>query len=240
MSFIWPILLWLLIILPLFVLLYLGLQRRRRKLIAKSGSPGLVQASGGQAVGFRRHVPSMLFLAGLGILIVSLARPQAVVSLPRVQGTVILVFDVSGSMAATDVKPTRIEAAKATALKFVDSQPDGVLVGVVAFSDNGLSIQVPTYDKAAVMASITQLTPTRGTSLANGIYAALTAIDNAGKAPNVNYYSNVTPAPTPTPTPVPPGVYSPAIIVLISDGENNQNPDPLQAAQAAADRGVRI
>jgi Ca-activated chloride channel homolog len=240
MTFIWPVMLWLLIILPLFVLGYVGLQRRRSRLVAKYGSLGMVQAPGGRAVGKRRHIPPLLFLAGLGILVVSLARPQAVVSLPRVQGTVILVFDISGSMAATDVKPTRIEAAKATALKFVDSQPDGVLVGVVAFSDNGLSVQVPTNDKAAIMAAITRLTPTRGTSLANGIYAALTTIANAGKAPGTNYYSNITPEATPTPTPVPQGVYSPAIIVLISDGENTQNPDPLQAAQAAADRGVRI
>jgi Ca-activated chloride channel family protein len=168
------------------------------------------------------------------------ARPQAVVSLPRIQGTVILVFDVSGSMAANDVKLTRIEAAKVTAQKFADSQPDGVLVGVVAFSDNGLSVQVPTDDKAAVMAVIARLTPARGTSLANGISAALNTIATAGKAPDTHYYNNVTPMPTATPTPVPKGVYSPAIIVLISDGENTQNPDPLQAAQAAADRGVRI
>ncbi len=240
MTFIWPNMLWLLILLPLFILVYVVLQQRRRRLIANYGSLGQVQAPGGKAVGNRRHVPPALFLTGLGILIVSLARPQAVVSLPRTEGTVILVFDVSGSMAATDVKPTRIEAAKATALKFVDSQPDGVLVGVVAFSDNGLSVQVPTNDKAAAMAAITRLSPTRGTSLANGIYAALTTIANAGKTPEINYYSDVTPEPTPMPTPVPPGVYSPAIIVLISDGENTQSPDPLQAAQAAADRGVRI
>jgi Ca-activated chloride channel family protein len=238
MTFIWPSMLWLLIILPLFVLLYVGLQQRRRRLVAKYGS--LVQATGSRAVGYRRHVPPLLFLTGLGILIVSLARPQAVVSLPRIQGTVILVFDVSGSMAANDVKPTRIEAAKVTAQKFVDSQPEGVLVGVVAFSDNGLSVQVPTNDKAAVIAAITRLTPTRGTSLANGIYAALNTIGTAGNAPDTHYYNNVTPEPTATPTPVPQGVYSPAIIVLISDGENTQNPDPLQAAQAAADRGVRI
>ena len=103
MTFIWPIMLWLLIILPLFVLVYMGLQQRRRRMVAKYGSLGLVQAPGGRAVGYRRHVPPLMFLTGLGILIVSLARPQAVVSLPRIQGTVILVFDVSGSMAANDV-----------------------------------------------------------------------------------------------------------------------------------------
>lgn len=176
MTFLWPFMLWLLIILVLFVVLYVRLQQRRRRMVAKYGSVGLVQSPGGRAVGYRRHVPPLLFLTGLGILIVSLARPQAVVSLPRIQGTVVLVFDVSGSMAANDVQPTRIEAAKVTAQKFVDSQPDGVLVGVVAFSDNGLSVQVPTNDKAAVIAAITRLTPTRGTSLASGISAALNTI----------------------------------------------------------------
>lgn len=240
MTFIWPIMLWLLIILPVFILLYVVLQTRRRRLVAKYGSLGMVQSAGGRSVGYRRHVPSLVFLVGLGILILSLARPQAVVSLPRIQGTVILVFDVSGSMAAPDVKPTRIEAAKVTAQKFVDRQPDTVQVGVVAFSDNGLSVQVPTNEKAAVMAAIARLTPSRGTSLANGIFAALTTIATAGKTPETHYYSNVTPEPTATPTPVPQGVYSPAIIVLISDGENTHDPDPLLAAQAAADRGVRI
>jgi Ca-activated chloride channel family protein len=240
MSFIWPIMLWFLLALPAFALLYLLLQRRRRRLIERYGNLGLVQSATGRGAGYRRHVPSLIFLAGMAILILSLARPQAVVSLPRIQGTVILVFDVSGSMAADDIKPSRIEAAKTAAENFVDSQPEGVLVGVVAFSDNGLSVQVPTNEKNAVMAAIARLSPSRGTSLANGIFAALTTLATAGKAPDTHYYSNATPEPTPTPTPVPQGTYAPAIIVLITDGENTQSPDPMLAAQAAADRGVRI
>lgn len=240
MTFIWPAMLWFLLSLPLFVLLYAGLQQRRRRLVASYGSLGIVQSVNGRPVGLRRHVPPALFMAGLGILIVALARPQAMVSLPRVQGTVILVFDVSGSMAADDVKPTRMEAAKAAAQDFVDKQPTRVLVGVVAFSDNGLSVQVPTNEKDAIYAAIARLTPARGTSLANGMLAALNTLATAGKGPDTHYYSNVTPEPTPTPTPMPPGKYTPAIIVLITDGENTQSPDPLRAAQAAADRGVRV
>src|SRR5512141_2161065 len=114
MSFIWPIMLLSLLGIPLFVVLYLRLQRRRRQILERYGSLGLMQGAGGQP-GLRRHIPPSIFLAGLSILLVALARPQAVVSLPRVQGTVILAFDVSGSMAAGDLKPTRIEAAKASA-----------------------------------------------------------------------------------------------------------------------------
>ncbi len=240
MTFIWPTMLWFLLVLPLFILLYLRLQRRRRRLAANAGTLGLVQGSSGRPVGARRHVPAMLFLAGLVVLVVALARPQAVVSLPRIQGTVILDFDVSGSMAATDIQPTRMEAAKAAAEGFVDKQPSGILIGVVAFSDSGFSVQVPTDQKEAVMAAIARLQPSRGTSLANGILISLNAIATANKAPETHYYSNETPQPTPTPTPVPQGTYTPAVIVLITDGENNQSPDPLQAAQTAADRGVRI
>lgn len=240
MTFIWPTMLWFLLLLPLFILLYFRLQLRRRRMAANAGTLGLVQGSSGRPVGVRRHVPAMLFLAGLVVLVVALARPQAVVSLPRIQGTVILDFDVSGSMAATDIQPTRMEAAKAAAEGFVDKQPSGILIGVVAFSDSGFSVQVPTDQKEAVMAAIARLQPSRGTSLANGILISLNTLTNAGKPPETNYYSNETPQPTPTPTPVPQGTYTPAVIVLITDGENNQSPDPLQAAQTAADRGVRI
>jgi len=162
-----------------------------------------------------------------------------VVSLPRVEGTVILAFDVSGSMAADDMKPTRMEAAKAAARDFVQRQPPSVQVGVVAFSDNGFSMQVPTDNQDAVLAAINRLTPERGTSVANGIVASLNAIDAAsGQPPHI--YTNIVPTPTPTPTPVPQGTYTPAVVVLLSDGENNESPDPMAAAQAAADRGVRI
>ena len=178
---------------------------------------------------------------------IALARPQTVVSLPRVEGTVILAFDVSGSMAADDLKPTRMEAAKAAARDFVQRQPRSVLIGVVAFSDSGFSVQAPTNDQEAILATINRLTPERGTSLGNGILASLNTIaasseqgvsgETDGEPPHL---SNLTPMPTPTPTPVPEGTYTPAVIVLLSDGENTVAPDPLAAAQAAADRGVRI
>ena len=183
----------------------------------------------------------VFFLLGLTILAIALARPQAVVALPKQEGTVILAFDVSGSMAADDIKPTRMEAAKAAARDFVKHQPLFVQTGVVAFSDTGLSVQVPTNDPSAVLAAINRLAPQSGTSVGQGILASLNAIatgDSGGQPAEV--YSNLLLTPTPTPTPVPHGTYTPAVIILLSDGENNENPDPLAAAQTAADRGVRI
>jgi Ca-activated chloride channel family protein len=240
MTFTWPAMLWFLLLLPLFILLYFRLQQRRRQLAARYGSLGLVQSADGRPAGFRRHIPVILFMAGLATLVLALARPQAVVSLPRIQGTVILAFDVSASMAADDIQPSRIEAARAAAQEFVNNQPVNVLVGVVAFSDSGLSVQVPTSEKEAIFAALARLAPSRGTSLANGIVASLTTIATANNPPETHYYSSITPEPTPAPTPMPAGTYTPAVIVLLTDGENTQEPDPLLAAQAAADRGVRI
>jgi len=237
-SFLWPMMLCSLVLLPLIAGLYMrALQRRRR--FSTSAAFGLAQDSAGNSTGRRRHLPPLLFLSGLTILLIALARPQAVLSLPRIEGTVILAFDVSGSMAADDWEPTRMEAAKAAAQDFVELQPPSVLIGVVAFSDNGFAVQAPTDDREAVMAAINRLTPQRGTSLGNGILASLNAIAaNTEQAPRL--LSNLTPLPTATPTPVPQGTHAPAVIVLLSDGENNESPNPFAAAQAAADRGVRI
>ena len=241
MSFIWPELLGLLLLIPLFVVLYVRMQQRRRRIAAAYSSFGLAQAAKGRQLGARRHVPPALFFTGLTILFLALARPQAVVSLPKVEGTVILAFDVSGSMAADDLKPTRMEAAKAAVQDFVQRQPPTVQIGVVAFSDSGFSVQVPTNDQAAILAAIDRLAPTRGTSLANGILISLNTIAavEAGQPPT-HFYSNLTPTPEATPTPMPKGTYTSARIVLVTDGENTVNPDPLTAAQTAADRGVRI
>ncbi len=239
MSFIWPSMLFLLLLLPLFVMLYLSLQQRRRRLSENFGSLGFVGKTEGRNLGTRRHIPPAFFFLSLTTLIFALARPQTVVSLPRVEGTVILAFDVSGSMAADDLKPTRMEAAKTAARDFLKHQPSSVQIGIVAFSDSGLAVQAPTNDAAVILASINRLTPEQGTSLAQGILASLNAIA-AGEGSPQRFYSNITPEPTPTPTPVPKGTYSPAAIILLTDGENNEAPNPLDAAQVAADRGVRI
>ena len=242
MSFIWPPLLATLFLVPLGLLLYAYLDvRRRRRLVAYGGS-GLAQTVT-RRPGIRGRFPAVLLILGLSAISLAMARPQAVLSLPRQDGTVILAFDVSASMAATDLQPTRIAAAKAAAKDFVAKQPTSINIGVVAFSDSGIQVQQPTNDQASVISAIDRLTPERGTSVAEGILASLKVIAIAEAGPYANnYYSNASPAstPTPTPTPVPAGTHAPAAIVLLSDGENNESPDPMAAAQAAANQGVRI
>ena len=241
MTFIWPVMLFSLVLIPLFIAAYLLMQRRRRKLTASYSNLGFGSGGKGSQPGARRHVPVVFFFLGLTILAIALARPQAVVALPKQEGTVILAFDVSGSMAADDIKPTRMQAAQAAARDFVKRQPLFVQTGVVAFSDTGLSVQVPTNDPGTVLDAINRLAPQSGTSVGQGILASLNVIASgaSGGLPG-EVYSNLLLTPTPTPTPVPHGTHTPAVIILLSDGENNENPDPLAAAQKAADRGVRI
>jgi Ca-activated chloride channel family protein len=238
MSFIWPTLLVSLLVIPLLVLLYVWIQRRRRNIAARYGSLGMVNPAAGNAPGARRHIPALVFLFGITILLLSLARPQANVSLPRLEGTVILTFDVSGSMAAEDIEPTRMEAAKAAAQKFVENQPAGVLIGVVVFSDGGITVQSPTNNREETLATIHRLVPRRGTSVGNGILVALNTIAvHAGDPPILNTSSL---SETPEPAAAPQGWYPSAVIVLLSDGENTDRLDPIAAADLAADLGVRI
>jgi Ca-activated chloride channel family protein len=223
MSFIWPPVLLTLLLVPAGVGLYLFLDTRRRRRLARYGGAGPVSSTTGRA-SIRSRIAPVLMLCGLVLLPVAMARPQAVVSLPQEEGTVVLAFDVSASMAATDLAPTRMAAAKVAAKDFVMKQPAGVTIGVVAFSDSGVSVQQPSNDQSAVLASLKVI-----------------AVAEAGPWAN-NYYSNASPNPSPTatPTPVPAGTHAPAAIVLLSDGENNENPDPATAAKAAADQGIRI
>jgi len=241
MSFLWPVMLFSLLLLPLLVGLYLRQQQRRQRLTASFGALGRVDAAAPPTLHWRHHLPASLFLLGLMLLLLALARPQAVVSLPRIAGTVILAFDVSGSMAAEDLEPTRMEAAKAAARIFVAQQPPGILIGIVAFSDSGFTVQAPTDDREAILTTIDRLTPERGTALGSGILASLNALTADEDAAASSFlYSDLTPVPTPTPTPMPDGTYASAVIVLLTDGENNEMPDPVAAAQEAANRGVRI
>ena len=240
MSFIWPTLLLMLLCVPFLVFLYFRLQRRRHSFAARYGSLGLVHDTVGSGIGARRHLPAMIFLAGITILLFSLARPQATVSVPKLGGTVMLTFDVSGSMAADDLKPTRIEVAKAAARQFVEKQPSTVSIGVVVFSDGGISVQPPTENRDETLATIDRLVPRRSTSIGNGILVALNAIVvDAGDPPILKTDPDVPLGPT-NPIPAPQGWYPSAAIVLLTDGENTAPPDPIMAAQLAAELGVHI
>ena len=169
---------------------------------------------------------------------VAIARPQATVALPRPEGTVMLTFDVSASMAATDLPPTRMEAAQTIASNIVKQQPPGVVIGIVAFSDAGIAVQAPTSDQADVLAAIDRLTPSNGTSVGQGLIATLGAIQKA----EGRHARRLLQQPLARPDVRAGGRSRRAsdastVIVLLSDGENNERPDPIQVAQQAADLG---
>jgi Ca-activated chloride channel homolog len=242
MTFIWPTMLFSLLTIPLFIGFYLHLQRRRERIAANFNSFLVNPLRGNRSPGapgkdrkpgIRRHIPPIFFLVSLALLLLALGRPQMTVSLPRVEGTVILAFDVSGSMAADDLHPNRLAAAKESAREFVQRQPSNVQIGVVAFSEGGIPVQVPTNDQEAVLASINRLEPQRGTSLGHGILTSLHAIfgeDDETFDGDADYL----------PPPLPNGTFGPAIIVLLTDGENTAPPDPFEAAYVAAEHGIRI
>lgn len=218
---------------PLIIGGYGWLVRRREAARADLGPLGLVQNTSGRALGWRQHLPVAFFLSGLAVLLFGLSRPELPVELPRVEGTVILALDVSSSMAAEDLEPTRMEAAKAAAQRFIENQPPTIQIGVVAFSNGGLVVQPPTDDRAALLETINRLSPQGGTSLGQGIFNALNAI--AGEAIPID------PAAIEAGTPLPDiGDFSSAVVLLLTDGENTASPDPLEIAQLAAQAGVRI
>ena len=206
---------------------YRFLHRRRAEALAAAG---LGSPTTGRA-GLRRHVPPLLFLAALTLLLLSLARPQATVSVPRVAGTVILAFDVSDSMTAKDAAPTRLAAAQAAATGFVRAQPDTVDIGVVAFDQGALTAHAPTKNHDEALAAINRLHAAGGTSLGQAILASLAAIVGHPVA-----------LPDPSANAPPPnlGYWGSATIVLLSDGENTEGPDALAAAELAANAGVHV
>jgi len=239
MTFLWPPLLLSLALIPLGLLLLRRIEGGRRHRV--EALAGLSGAAALPAPRIRDRVAGALMLAAFVLLCLALARPQATVSLPRYEGTVMLTFDVSGSMAADDVAPSRLEQAKAVARAFAADQRAGVLIGVVAFSDGGLTVQVPTSDPRVVERAIDRLIPSLGTSLGQGMRAALDAIATVEAEVPASYYSNRSPAPEATPeVPIEPGSHDSAAIVLLTDGENTTDPEPLEVARAAAAGGIRV
>jgi Ca-activated chloride channel family protein len=222
MTFAWPWMLLAVAVIPLVVLWYRKLLRDRAARRAQLAALGLV-APAAVASGWRRHLPPALLLAALTLLVVSLARPEATVPQPRREGTVILAFDVSASMEAKDIAPTRIDAAKAAARAFVQRQPSTVKVGVVAFSGSGLVTQQPSSDQATVLAAIDRLTPQGGTALASGLQTALSAI--VGQPVLVGQ---------------PTDPLEPRGPDLGYHGENTSGTDPLDVADIASGAGVHV
>jgi len=261
MTFLWPELLWLLLALPALVLLYLWLLKRRRATAIAYPSLNLVRAAMGSANRWRRHAPPTLLLLALTALLIAAARPLALITLPSRQQTIILAMDVSGSMRARDVEPDRISAAQTAAKTFIAELPRHVRVGIVAFAGSAQLAQQPTQNRDDLTAAIDAFQLQRGTATGNGIMVALAALfpdagidvaalavppsrgmqggmprgqslDDVTRRRNDDTVRNFTPAA--------PGSYNSAAIIMLTDGQRTTGVDPLEAAQWAADRGVRV
>ena len=206
-------------------------QARRRQELAVLGlvAPRSVPPGRGWS---RRLAPTFL-LAALALLLFALARPQATIAEPRREGTVVLAFDVSTSMAATDLRPSRMEAATAAARRFVQQQPSTVRIGVVAFGDSGVVTQRPTTSRAEVLAAVNRLTPQGGTAVGRGILSSLSAITGrpvpAATDPSTGDLDSADV-----------GYHGSAAVVLLTDGEDTSGSDPLPAAELASVAGVKV
>lgn len=257
MSFTWPAMLFLLAAIPALVVTYLLVMRRKRAQAVRFGNLGVVTAAAAKSRTFRRHVPPILFAVALSALFVAVARPTTEVVLPSQRGTVILAMDISGSMRATDITPSRLEASRVAARAFVEQQPRNVNIGIVAFAGSAALVQPPTTDRAEVVAAIERFETQMGTAVGSGILASVASIFEdleldidipdipAGRAFGFGRGGGGAPTPPPPeesrlPDPVPPGSHESAVIVLLTDGQTTQGPDPIVAAQIAADLGVRI
>ena len=237
MAFLWPGFLVLLALLPFIVGAYLWSLRRRRPAGVRYSSLSLVRDALPRWSRVRRHLPFALFVLALGSLVVALARPAAILAVPTNQTTIVLAIDVSGSMCSTDIPPTRLEAAQAAALSFVEGQGPTRLIGIVAFAGFAQIIQSPTTDEELLLDALRSLTTGRRTAIGSGILAAIDAISEIDTAVAP---STLDSRPGVAPPPVLKGAYAPDIIVVLTDGVSNAGPTPLEAARQAADRGVRV
>ena len=254
MRFVSPVLLWLLVAVPLLVSVYLLLMKRRKPAAIRVANVEVIREALGRSQQVKRHLPPLLFLVALTAMLLAAARPTAVITLPSEQRTIVLAIDVSLSMRATDVEPSRIVAAQEAAKTFIREQPGDVRIGIVSFAGTALLVQAPTQNHDDLIAAIDRLDLQRHTAIGSGLIMALAtifpdagidlesmifgasgrdarrgvAIEKAGKAEPKAF------------TPVPPGSYPSAAIILLSDGRRTTGPDPMEAAKMAADRGVRV
>ena len=258
MRFIWPDVLWLLLVLPMLVGAYIYVLRRKKKSAIRYASLLLIRDAIGPGARFRRHIPPLLFLLAMAVAILAAARPSAVVTLPSESLTLILAMDVSRSMLAADVQPNRISAAQAAAKAFISDMPKNVRVGIVSFAGTASVVQTPTENREDLLGAIDRFQLQRQTATGSGLILSLaTLLPDAGidleSAVYDSAFSRFGGGAAPlerTRKPgksakkdfkaVPPGSYTAGGIILLSDGRRTTGPDPIEAAKMAADRGVRV
>jgi Ca-activated chloride channel family protein len=225
MTFEWPLALLALALVPLALAAYLLLQRRRMKYAVRFTNLDLLANVVERSPRWRRHLPPALFLLALALLLVGVARPQALVKTPKEQATVVLAMDVSTSMEATDVEPTRLDAAREAAETFIDELPEELRVGLVTFSSEAQVIVSPTSDHDQVRQALGYLDADGGTAIGDAIAAATQL-----KEGEVTLAANAQGEDGP-----------PLVVLLLSDGEPSpETLDPIQAAQDANAAGVKV
>jgi Ca-activated chloride channel family protein len=237
MNFLWPWFLLLLLLIPMLVGLYAWILRRKRRFALRYSSLSLIRQALPKRSRWRQYVPFALFLLALSGLIVSLARPVAVVEVPLNRTTIILALDVSRSMCAIDVPPNRLSVAQDAALAFIEDQAEGTQIGIVAFAGFAEITVSPTRDKEQLKDTIANLTTSIGTAIGS---ATLKSIDAIAEINDAVVPSAVDLGLAGNTGDQVEGVYQPDIIVLLTDGANSRGPFPLDAAQKAADRGIRV
>jgi Ca-activated chloride channel family protein len=242
MTFASPELLLALVLVPLAIGAYVFFGRRRARYAVAFTNVDLLANLVPRTPGWRRHVPPALYLVAIGALVFALARPSMTLAVPREEATIILTMDVSGSMRATDVQPTRLAAAQKAASDFVDQLPATFQVGVVAFSTAPRVVVSPTTDRVAIHKALASLVADGGTALGDAI---TTSLDAAGLDRSAGASATPTPAPSgstvPSPSASPAGEPPLVATVLLSDGANSTGDlEPLPAADQAAALGVPV
>jgi Ca-activated chloride channel family protein len=246
LNFIWPEMLWLMVLVPLLVLAYLWLLGRRKKSAVRYANLALVKQAMGRSTAWRRHVPPALMLVAIALLLLAAARPAAVISLPSQQETIVLAMDVSGSMRAADVQPNRLVASQEAAKAFIAALPRGIRIAIVSFAGTAAVVQPPTHNREDALAAIDRFQLQRGTAIGSGIVLSLaTLFPDAGiDLSQITGQRAMPPGPNDKPkaefTPVEPGSFGSAAIILLTDGQRTTGPDSIEAAKMAADRGVRV
>jgi len=227
-NFIWPSALIGLLAIPLLIIGYVWLDQRRLVTTDPTRRLGLGSTSRNES-GRRRHIPAGLFIAALSLLLVGFARPQTTIDVPQRRSTIVLALDTSTSMIADDLEPTRLDAAKSVATEFVADQPDGIDLAVVSFGERGNVTSRPTDDRVATLSAIDRLQPEGGTSLAQGLFAALSTLAREpiviedDQPPNVDF-----------------GGFGSALVIVLSDGEDTTEQDPTLLTELAARSGIRV
>ena len=231
MSFAWPAALWSLLFIPILLLLYLLVQQRRSQYAVRFSNQDLLPNMVPQAPSWRRHAPVALYVLALTGLLLGLARPQAVISQPQEQATVVLVMDTSVSMGATDVQPNRLTAANAAAKRFLDVLPPQLRVALVSFSGSAQVLSGPTTDRVTLRQALDSMRADGGTAMGDALDLAVIVAQSALEVEGE--VRTATPAPTPA-TARPRGNPSPAAILLLSDGANTAGQrQPLEVARRA-------